>query len=366
MNILFINSSRGKFDGGNEKSILLAVKALKGHKSVLAYRDEQTGEHFSIEKYKLPFLNEADLYTIAKLIGIVIKQRIDVLIPSTRKDYAIAGIVSRVCAVRNILWLGTTIDLKNKPLYNLVFNILADGIIVNAEKIRETLLRSTFMRPERIKVIYYGLDPELIEKKSLEEVRKPFPFLISALGRTDTNKGFDFLIRSFARFLTFTHAPDAGVVIMGCGPQLEEFRELAATLGVADRIIFTGFIENPFAYLKQSDIFGLTSIVEGLSIALLEAMYLGVAPVSTYAGGVEEVITDSESGFLLHYGDEEMLAALFAKLYQNPALREAIGKEARRRVRPMFSLEKLQHEIVSFCQKPEVTHPEVTHNKSLQ
>ena len=355
MNILFINSSRGKFDGGNEKSILLAVKALKEHKTVLAYRDEQTGEHFTIEKYKLPFLFEGDLYTIAKLIGIVIKHRIEVVIPSTRKDYAIAGIVSRVCSIRNILWLGTTLDLRNRWIYNLVFNMMADGIIVTAEKIRETLLRSTFMRPERIKVIYYGVDPELLERKSLEEFRKPFPFLITALGRIDKNKGFDFLIRSFARFLKETGASDAGVVIMGCGQQLEEFRGLAASLGVADRTLFTGYIENPFPCLKHSDIFTLTSIVEGLSIALLEAMYLGVASVSTYAGGVEEVITDGAGGFLLDYGDEEKLAALLAKLYQSPALREKIGKEACRTVRPMFSLEKLQHEIVDFCQNPVIT-----------
>ena len=350
MNLLFLNSSRSKWGGGNEKSLLLATKALKDHQTVLAYRNEQVGEHFNITKYKLPFINEADLATIAKLIAIVKKHQIDIIIPSMRKDYALAGMVSRICGVKNILWLGTTLHLRNKWIYNLVFNVMADGIIVNAEKIRETLLLSSFMRPERIKVIYYGLDPQEIARQCSEKIHKPFSFMVTAMGRVEPNKGFDFLIRSFARFLDLTAAPDAGIVIMGQGPQLEEYKELAATLGIADRILFTGFIANPFPYLKQSDVFTLTSIVEGLSIALLEAMFLGVAPISTYAGGVEEIITDGKNGFLLHYGNEEKLAALLASIYQNPGLRTEIAEKARQTITPMFSLDKLQEEIISFCQ----------------
>jgi glycosyltransferase involved in cell wall biosynthesis len=174
--------------------------------------------------------------------------------------------------------------------------------------------------------------------------------MITAMGRVEPNKGFDFLIRSFARFLEVTQAPDAGIVIMGQGPQLEEYRELAATLGIADRILFTGFIANPFPYLKKSDVFTLTSIVEGLSIALLEAMFLTVTPVSTYAGGVEEIITDGKNGFLLHYGNEEKLAALITSLYKNPQLKRKTGEAAQRTVAQMFSLEQLQHEITAFCQ----------------
>jgi glycosyltransferase involved in cell wall biosynthesis len=233
---------------------------------------------------------------------------------------------------------------------------MADGIIVNAQKIKDTLLLSNFMRKERILVIYYGLDPEVITQQLKKDVPKPFPFLITAIGRVEHNKGFDFLIKSFARFLAITNAPDAGIVIMGQGRQLKEYKELAATLGITERILFTGFEENPFPYLKQSDVFTLTSIVEGLSIALLEAMYVGIAPISTYAGGVEEVITDGINGFLLHYGDEKMLAALLEKLYKNPLLRAEIAKKASCTVKPMFSLEKLQNEIISFCTTIRSTH----------
>ncbi|NTV06133.1 MAG: glycosyltransferase [Chlorobiaceae bacterium] len=364
MNLLFLNSSRSKWGGGNEKSILLATKALKNHQSILAYRNEQVGEHFNITKYQLPFLNEVDLYTITKLVAIVKKHRIDAIIPSMRKDYAIAGIVSRICGIRNILWLGSTLDLKNKWIYNLVFNMMADGIIVNAEKIKETLLLSNYMRQECIKVIYYGIDPEALLLQAKEQtIPKLFPFTVSAMGRIEPNKGFDFLIKSFARFLALTDATDAGIVIMGHGPHLEEYRTLAASLGIADRILFTGFLENPVSYLQQSDVFTLSSMSEGLSIALLEAMYLGIAPISTNAGGVKEVIHDGENGFLLQYGDEEKLAALLAKLYRNPELRTEIAKKAYETVKPMFSLDKLQHEIVSFCKT--ISSNQVDHSFSL-
>ncbi len=350
MNFLFLNSSRSKWGGGNEKSLLLATKALKSHQTVLAYRNEQVGKHFNIPKYKLPFLNEADFYTIARLIVIVKKHNIDVVIPSMRKDYAISGIICKICGIKNVLWLGTTLDLKNKWIYNLVFNMMADGIIVNAKKIKETLLLSSYMRPERIKVIYYGLDPELISRQSKQDIMaKPFQFMITAMGRVEPNKGFDFLIRSFAKFLVLTDACDAGIVIMGQGTHIEEYKQLASSLGISDKIIFTGFTENPFPTMKISDIFTLTSIIEGLSTALLEAMYLGNAPISTYAGGVEEIITDKINGFLVHYGDEKKLAGLLTKLYKNPVLRATIGEKACQTVTPMFSLDKLQEEILGFC-----------------
>ncbi len=351
MNFLFLNSSRSKWGGGNEKSLLLATKALKSHQTILAYRNEQVGKHFNIPKYKLPFLNEADIFTIARLIVIVKKHKIEVVIPSMRKDYAIAGMISKICGIKNVLWLGTTLDLKNKWIYNLVFNMMADGIIVNAKKIKETLLLSSYMRPERIKVIYYGLDPELITRQSRQDIMvKPFQFLITAMGRVEPNKGFDFLIRSFAKFLVLTDARDAGIVIMGQGTHIEEYKKLGASLGISDKIIFTGFTENPFPTMKISDVFTLTSIIEGLSTALLEAMYLGNAPISTYAGGVEEIIIDKVNGFLVHYGDEKKLAGLLTKLYQNPILRTTIGEKACQTVTPMFSLDKLQEEIVSFCE----------------
>ena len=94
---------------------------------------------------------------------------------------------------------------------------------------------------------------------------------------------------AFARFVEQTGNRDAGLVIIGDGAQKEEFAKLAADLGLRKRVLFPGFQQNPYPWLAASDIFAVTSTNEGLPNALLEAMYLGNAPISTRAGGVDEV-----------------------------------------------------------------------------
>jgi len=352
LNILFLNSAR-RGRGGNEQSVLIATSTLsKEHGVVLAYRKEDIGEHFTITKYRLPFLNEADIYTIARLVQIVRKHSIDVIIPSKRKDYFLAGIVSRLCKTKNIMWLGAVRDLENNPVYNIVYNKLADGIIVNARKIRETLLKSSYMRDDKIKVIYYGIDTENIQSKCPEAPKEISACMtISSMGRLDTNKGPRFLIESFALFLSYEKNINAKLVIIGDGPEKANLQQLAKQLNIEKKINFTGFLENPYPQLHQSDVFALTSISEGLSIALLEAMYLENAPVSTFAGGgVTEIIEEGTSGYLISYGEKEKLADILHLLYRDPLLRKITAAKARQRVMEQYSTSLMKQEITAFLQ----------------
>ena len=139
MNFLFLNSARTW--GGNEKWVRLAATSLQTeHQSYLAYRSPIVGNNIPVKQYMLPFRHEADLSTLASLVRLVYRHKIDVLIPTKRKEYVLAGIVSMICGCSNILRLGIVRDLSGKPFQAFVFNRLADGVIVNAEPVKEKLL----------------------------------------------------------------------------------------------------------------------------------------------------------------------------------------------------------------------------------
>lgn len=351
MNILFLNSaSRGW--GGNEKWTMLASEALsKTHGVYLAYRDPLIGNRFSVNKFRLPFLAEIDIVTIIKLVQIIHNEHINVLIPTKRKDYVIAGIASRLCGIANILRLGIDRPLKNNLLHKLIYHFFADGIIVNAEKIKETLLQTPWINPDKIKIIYNGLDCDELEKSLHKQIHKPFGFLIVSAGALISRKGFDALIRAFSIFMTRYPDSNAGLIIAGDGPQREELETLASTLAISEKVRFEGFLENPYHLMTVADVFVSTSQSEGISNALLESMFLECVPVSTYSGGADEILHHEINGFLIQYGDEEKLAKILSKLYHNPALCQSIAHEAKRTVLKKFSTSLMQAEIIDFLRE---------------
>lgn len=262
------------------------------------------------------------------------------------------GIAAKVCSCLNILRLGIVRDLKNSPVQSFIFNRLVDGVIVNVEPIKKQLLDSGFKKPEKIRIIYNGLNKqEIAELAGRQTVNLPFDFTVSAMEELSPRKGFDMLIRGFALFLEISGAKNTGLVIIGEGASKEALQKLAHSLKIDNKVIFTGFLENPFPYLVNSRIFAMASINEGISNALLEAIYLNNAPIITRAGGATEVITDGENGFLVPYGDEEQLTLTMKKLFTDRSLTKNIALKARQKVIEQFSIEHMNKKIENFCKE---------------
>jgi len=353
MNILFLNSAHDW--GGNEKWTYLAIQCLaEDHQIHLAYRDDLIGNRFDFEikKYKLPFLFEGDLFSIIKLIWIVRRKQIDVLIPTKRKDYVLAGIAAKICKKKNILRLGIVRELHNKWHNNMVYNKLADGIIVNAERIKSVLLKSKFIKNDKIKVIYNGLD--LSNLNWVVKTSKPpenCSFLVSSMGRLSHRKRFDYLIKGFNQFISATGTNDSQLEIIGEGEELNALKDLTSKLKIEDRVNFSGFLSNPYPQLAASDVFILLSRNEGISNALLEAMYFKNAIIATVAGGTAEFIENGINGYLLEEVDIKRIGALLQDLYLNPEKRKRLGEAAHQTVLRKFSLKAMKDSLESFCKE---------------
>lgn len=139
--------------------------------------------------------------------------------------------------------------------------------------------------------------------------------------------------------------PDVYGLLVGAGPKEEEIKSLVKTNGLEERIILPGLQTNTFDYLSAMDIFMMSSKFEGLPIALLEAMSIGCAIVSTKAGGVAEVVRNETDGILSEVGDFDSLAKSCTQLLNNPIRREEMQKAARVRVVESFSLATMVEEL---------------------
>lgn len=350
MNFLFLNSA-GRGWGGNEKWTKLAAESLSGkHRAILAYRDPRIGDRFCIEKVRLPFLMELDPITISGLVRIIRREKVDVVIPTKRKDYVLAGIACRITGAANILRLGIDRPLQDTAIQKLVYGLFADGIVVNAARIRETLSRTPWLDTSKIRVIYNGIDRKALDQGSKAPYSRSFGFMIAAAGALIPRKGFDFLLRSFARFIeTCAESTGAGLVIAGEGPERESLERLASKLGITDKVHFAGNLDNPYPMLLACDLFVSSSTSEGIANALLESMALGSVPVSTFSGGADELISDGRNGFLVHYGDEAHLASIFSDLLRNPEERQRLAANACETVTQQFSTERMRTDLLEFC-----------------
>jgi glycogen(starch) synthase len=154
---------------------------------------------------------------------------------------------------------------------------------------------------------------------------------VLALGRVVHKKGFDLLLRAFARLPEDLR--DVRLVVAGDGPQRVALQELALALGLGERVAFPGAVARPqVAWLmKRTDAFVLPSRVEPFGIVTLEAMRFGRPVVVSSHGGSQEIVRTPDEGLVVDPTDEEALACALTTLLRDGALRTRLGDAGRRR-----------------------------------
>jgi len=150
---------------------------------------------------------------------------------------------------------------------------------------------------------------------------------IVGLGRLSPEKGFDLLIQAFARISPWY--PDWTLQILGDGPQRAALEDLAASLGIRDRVQLAGWIDQPEPALLTAGAFVLSSRYEGFPNALLEAMACGLPCVATACdSGPAEIIRDGVDGVLVSPNDVDALAEALRQLVSDEAKRARLGRRA--------------------------------------
>ncbi|WP_034920705.1 glycosyltransferase [Gillisia sp. CAL575] len=134
-------------------------------------------------------------------------------------------------------------------------------------------------------------------------------------------------------------------LLVGAGPLETEIKTLVKELKLEKNVILPGLQTDTVSYFSAMDIFMMSSAFEGLPIALLEAMSMQCAVISTRAGGVVEVVRDSKDGLLCDVGDTKNMADLAVGLLNDKDKRVAFQNAARARVVDSFSLTNMVSEL---------------------
>ena len=149
--------------------------------------------------------------------------------------------------------------------------------------------------------------------------------VVGTVARFEIVKGIIYLIE--AAGLVFKHSPDnVRYLLVGDGSQRNIVESTARTLGIYDKIIFTGMSENVAQLMSAMDIFVQPSLNEGMGKTLVQAHSLGLPIIATKVQGIPDIVIEGKSGFLVPPADAAQLADKILMLVKNPALRLQMGK----------------------------------------
>lgn len=222
----------------------------------------------------------------------------------------------------------------------------ADEIIAVSEEVRQHAIRYFGVRPEKIQTIPNAIPLErFAESRALgPEIRQEFGIpagapLVGIVARlTEQKDHINFL---HSALIISKKVPAARFLIVGDGPLRSKLVNLTVSLGLSDSVIFTGIRKDISAIYGALDVLVFSSQWEGLPVALLEGMAVGLPVVSTKVGGVSEVIEHESTGLLVPPSDSDALAQACFTLIENPSLRQKMATAATKKVQTYYSIDAM-------------------------
>jgi glycosyltransferase involved in cell wall biosynthesis len=163
-------------------------------------------------------------------------------------------------------------------------------------------------------------------------------FVVGIVARLSAQKAHHVLFEAFA--ILRRSRPQARLVVVGGGPREQELRALAAGLGLGDTVQFTGILRDVPDVLPAFDVSCLSSVHEGVPMAVIESMASGIPVVATDCGALSDMVVDGVNGYLVPVRDAQALADRLGRLADDPLLRRRLGTAAREHVEEHHRIEQ--------------------------
>jgi len=213
--------------------------------------------------------------------------------------------------------------------------------IVNSYAIKRAVMHHEKVSDKKITVIYNGFfnypdnSPSPLSKQRLNIPDNAF--VIGIVANLREVKRLDLFIQLAARL----KATPSHFLILGNGPLKQSLLEQAKKAGLENRLQILHTLDNIFDYIKLFDIGVLTSSSEGLSNTLIEYQLCGKPAVAFNVGGNDEVIAQDKTGYIIPFGDLDLMAAVLIRLLNNEKQRQELGDNARKQATKLFSGERM-------------------------
>jgi len=202
----------------------------------------------------------------------------------------IANVFSRqndrvVVSIRNNMSVCSQYVKEMRTMFKIGFSLIkrkADIIVAVAEGVREDLIENYNVTPDKVVTVCNFCDNKLLmnlASLNREAASSMAENSLITMGRLTEQKGQWHLLRAMPKVIE--SVPDAVLYILGEGPLEKELKELARELKIENSVKFLGYVEAPHAFVANSKVFVLPSLLEGMSNVLLEAMAFGTPCIAT-------------------------------------------------------------------------------------
>ncbi len=298
----------------------------RGHRvSFATFRGRGLGEHVAGLGYPTSEFNvklKVDPFAVVKLARWIRRNSFDIVhchLSTSATNGSLAARLARVPSVATVHGLSGKLSF-----------IAADHLIAVSGEVRRHLV-SQGLSEAKISVVHNGIPlgpvPDATARlQAREALGLPMGApVFGTTARLTPLKGIDQALYAARRVVD--DIPSALFVIFGDGPSRHEYEGLAASLGLAENVVFTGYRHDVRDLLPALDVFVFPTLKEAMGIALVEAMAAGVPVVANQVGGVPEVVKEG-TGFLVTPGEAVSMADRTVELLHNPALRSEMGSNA--------------------------------------
>jgi len=223
-------------------------------------------------------------------------------------------------------------------------------LIAVGPQVRDDLVELGVAPAEQFSVIRLGIDLEsrVHTQGRRAEYRRLFGipedrFVVGWIGRMTAIKRVSDILTSFK--LLLDRGVDATLCLVGDGPDREPAELQAKELGIARHVILLGYQRDVSPYYALFDAFVLPSANEGTPVVAIEALAAGRPVVATRVGGIPDVVTEGEDGYLVPVGHVEAIADALEQLARDPELRRSFGERGRALVVPRYRVERLIDDV---------------------
>lgn len=234
---------------------------------------------------------------------------------------------------KNIYFINRQINIVSKLKFGKIKTFLFKKAIKNFDKIitqssdmTEDLLKVTKLNKEKIVMINNPIDINIIkilsEKEVPKELNKKNKNLL-CVGRLETQKGFDIIIKIMRLF----ENENIKLYILGEGSKRNFLESLIEKYNLENKVFLLGRKENPYIYMKNSDLFILSSRYEGFPNVLLEANACGLYAICNNSlGGINEIIVNDINGNIIDFENEKLVKEIIEKKLKKNNKKELIQK----------------------------------------
>jgi len=288
-----------------------------------------------------------DISCIMELASIIKQNKIDIVHTHGSLSGRIAGRIAGIKVVFSRHTPGINYRTGSlKWIINKYLNLLLCNKVIAVSDYIAVQLLAAGIPPSRIATIYNGIDIAAFTGiYNIDALKQQMGFtnrfLLSHIARLEEEKGHKYLFEALARIDYQKY--DLKLIVVGDGSQKGKLEQLADIYGIADRVVFTGSINDVKPIIAISDIILLPSLAEALGIALLEGMCMGKPCIAAKVGGIPEVIADGLSGILVEPQQPTALREAIVRLLDNPQLMVTMGQKGRQIVGEKFDLKMKVH-----------------------